>query len=126
MNYPQTKLWFIGSLVPWFSSYTRRRLGGRQPLCGIGVTSVIDSTVSPADCNDRTADSRPEPGPLTNTSTWRMPLSMARRAACSAVICAAYGVLLREPRKPCAPALAHDTTLPCGSVSVIMILLNVA
>ncbi len=26
-------------------------------MCGIGVTSVIDTTVSPPDCNERTADS---------------------------------------------------------------------
>src|SRR6185437_12722966 len=28
--------------------YTRRRLRGRQPLCGIGVTSRIEVTVKPA------------------------------------------------------------------------------
>ena len=27
---------------------TLRRLGGRQPLCGIGVTSLMDLTVRPA------------------------------------------------------------------------------
>ena len=33
------------------------------------------------------------------------PCSIARRAACSAVTWAAYGVLLREPLKPFEPAL---------------------
>ena len=45
--------------------YTRRRFGGRQPLCGIGVTSLIMVTSRPAACSARIAASRPEPGPLT-------------------------------------------------------------
>ena len=44
-------------------SYTRRRFGGRQPLCAIGVTSRIDVTLKPAAARARSADSRPEPGP---------------------------------------------------------------
>src|ERR1700709_1240511 len=32
---------------------TRRRLGGRQPLCGTGVTSWIEPTSRPAACGDR-------------------------------------------------------------------------
>ena len=43
---------------------TLRRFGGRQPLCGIGVTSLIDFTCSPAAASAWIADSRPEPGPL--------------------------------------------------------------
>src|SRR5665811_1349926 len=39
---------------------------------------------------------------------------------------AANGVLLREPLKPCAPELDHAITLPAGSVSVTIVLLNVA
>lgn len=42
---------------------TRRRFGGRQPLCGMGVTSRIAVMTKPADCSARTADSRPDPGP---------------------------------------------------------------
>jgi hypothetical protein len=45
------------------ANQTRRRLRGRQPLCGIGVTSRIEVTVKPAACSARSADSRPEPGP---------------------------------------------------------------
>src|SRR5579875_426695 len=71
------------------SNYTRRLFGGRQPLCGIGVTSMIDVIFRPADCNERIAASRPEPGPLTNTSICRRPCSIALRAADSAVTCAA-------------------------------------
>ena len=44
---------------------TRRRLGGRQPLCGMGVTSRIIVTSRPVACRARMALSRPEPGPLT-------------------------------------------------------------
>src|SRR5512146_2804833 len=67
--------------------YTRRRFGGRQPLCGIGVTSVIAVIFRPEVCNERIAASRPEPGPFTKTSIWRRPCSMALRAAISAVTC---------------------------------------
>src|SRR5262245_55428455 len=104
---------------------TRRRFGGRQPLCGCGVTSWITPTSSPAACRDRMAVSRPEPGPLTNTSTLRMPCSMARRAAASAASCAANGVDLREPLKPTWPDDAHEITPPVGSVIDTMVLLNV-
>src|SRR5688572_1062920 len=52
---------------------TRRRFVGRQPLCGIGVTSRMDFTSIPIVCSARMADSRPEPGPFTRTSTERRP-----------------------------------------------------
>src|SRR5687768_15601534 len=72
------------------------------------------------------ADSRPDPGPLTYTSTVRIPASIALRAAVSAVTPAAYGVLLREPLKPLAPAEPQAIGLPVWSVMVTMVLLNVA
>src|SRR3954454_25181420 len=81
--------------------------------------------LKPADCSARSALSRPAPGPFTNTATERMPFSIARRAASSAASCAANGVLLREPLKPRAPALAHDTVFPATSVTVTMVLLKV-
>src|SRR5215472_14052256 len=71
------------------------------------------------------AVSRPEPGPFTNTSTLRMPWSMARRAAASAAICAANGVDFRDPLKPTCPEDAHEMTFPTGSVMETMVLLNV-
>src|SRR6185295_3803742 len=74
----------------------------------------------------RRADSRPEPGPLTRTSTSFMPNSCALRPASSAAICAAYGVDLREPLKPCVPADDQAMVLPCASVIVTRVLLNVA
>ena len=45
----------------------------------------------------RSADSRPEPGPLTKTSTLFMPLSTAFLRASSAATLAANGVLFRDP-----------------------------
>src|SRR5712664_1248246 len=110
----------------YVSSYTRRRLGGRQPLCGIGVTSRMAVISSPTACRERIAASRPAPGPRTKTSTCLSPTSIALRAAFSAAVCAANGVLLREPLKPTLPALAHETTLPILSVKVTMVLLKVA
>src|ERR1700760_2937198 len=104
---------------------TRRRFGGRQPLCGTGVTSWMEPTSRPVACSERMAVSRPEPGPLTNTSTLRMPCSMARRAAASAAICAANGVDLREPLNPTCPDDAQAMTAPAGSVMETMVLLNV-
>jgi hypothetical protein len=42
---------------------TRRRFGGRQPLCAMGVTSRIEVMEKPTAASARSADSRPEPGP---------------------------------------------------------------
>ncbi len=55
-----------------------------------------------------------------------MPCSEALRAASSAATWAAYGVDLREPLKPMAPADDHEIVLPCASVMVIIVLLNEA
>src|SRR6202012_5677420 len=90
---------------------TRRRLGGRQPLCGCGVTSAIVPTSRPVACSERIAVSRAEPRPLTQTATFFRPCSCALRAALSAPICAANGVDLREPLKPTCPADAQLMTL---------------
>ena len=51
----------------------RNLTNGLQPLCGMGVTSLIMFTSSPAACKERIAASRPAPGPLTYTSTCFMP-----------------------------------------------------
>src|SRR5699024_8939916 len=106
-------------------SQTRRRFGGRQPLCACGVTSWIEPTSRPVACSERIAVSRPEPGPLTNTSTFFMPCSCALRAAASAASWAANGVDLRDPLKPTCPEEAQEITAPEGSVMETMVLLNV-
>src|SRR6202162_6470366 len=102
----------------------RRRFGGRQPLCGTGVTSEMLLILRPSAFNARTADSRPGPGPLMRTSRFLTPHSCAAFPAASAATCAANGVDLREPLKPAPPDVAHDSALPCRSVMVMIVLLN--
>src|SRR5690606_23246557 len=106
--------------------YTRRFLGGRQPLWGSGVTSSIPRTRRPAFWRFRTACSRPAPGPCTRTSTSWSPCRLASLPARSAARPAANGVLLRAPLKPTAPALAHEIVSPPMSVMVTIVLLKVA
>src|SRR5699024_12750234 len=104
---------------------SRRRLGGRHPLFACGVTSWIDPTSRPVASRERIAVSGPEPGPLTNTSTLRIPCSWALRAAASAAIWAANGVDLRDPLKPSWPEEDQEITAPDGSVMETIVLLNV-
>src|SRR5690606_34290917 len=70
-------------------AYTRRRLRGRQPLCGIGVTSRIAAMVKPTACSALSGYSRAGPGPLTSTSRDFMPCCSALRRASSAATWAA-------------------------------------
>ena len=55
----------ISSHSLYLRTQTLLLLGGLQPLCGTGVTSLIIVTSSPAVCKARIADSRPGPGPFT-------------------------------------------------------------
>src|SRR5262245_45048330 len=105
---------------------TRRLFVGRHPLCGIGVTSRIDLTSMPTVCSARMADSRPEPGPFTRTSTLRKPYVLAVLPALIAACVAAKGVPLRDPLNPIPPALDQAMTLPSVSVIVIWVLLKEA
>src|SRR5574343_402218 len=104
----------------------RRFLGGRQPLCGTGVTSEIAVILMPSAFNARTEDSRPGPGPLMRTSRFLIPHSWAALPAASAATWAANGVDLREPRKPAPPEVAQLRALPWRWVIVMMVLLNEA
>src|SRR5918996_6520417 len=104
--------------------YTRLRFFGRTPLWACGETSLTPRISRPAAWRERMAVSRPEPGPLTNTSTFWSPCSMPLRAAESAVTWAANGVDLREPLKPAEPALSQTMTFPSLSVSVTIVLLK--
>src|SRR3989454_2395553 len=104
----------------------RRCLGGRHPLCGIGVTSRIERICSPAVASAWIADSRPEPGPCTRTCTRRTPRFIASRAACSAATVAANGVDFFEPWNPALPEDPQVRAFPCMSVIVMSVLLNVA
>ena len=51
----------------------RRFLGGRQPLCGIGVISRIRVICRPASNKPRNAASRPAPAPFTWTAISFIP-----------------------------------------------------
>src|SRR5262245_27907083 len=108
------------------TDYTRRRFGGRQPLCGIGVTSSMILTVMPAVCRAVIALSRPEPGPFTRTSSSLTPYLAAFSAACWPAHWPAKGVLFLLPLKPQVPALAQQRASPLVSVIVTTVLLNVA
>src|ERR1700709_486253 len=68
----------------------------------------------PPACNARSADSRPEPGPLTSTSSVRTPCSAAFLPASSAATCAAYGVDLWLPLDPIVPADDHGNGVALG------------
>ena len=57
----------------------RRFFGGRQPLCGTGVTSEMLVILKPTAFSARTADSRPGPGPLMRTSMFFTPDSAASK-----------------------------------------------
>src|SRR5918999_2159733 len=105
---------------------TRRFLGGRQPLCGIGVTSRMLTTRRPTDARAWIADSRPLPGPCTRTCTRRSPRFIASRPQFSAATVAANGVDFLEPLNPALPADPHARALPRRSVMVMSRLLNVA
>src|SRR5262249_28666430 len=89
-----------------------------------GVTSFTDRISRPAAWSERMAVSRPEPGPLTKTSTFCRPCSIPFRAAASAVTCAANGVDFREPLKPAEPADSQAMTFPSRSVRATIVLLK--
>jgi hypothetical protein len=82
------------------------------------------ATSSPALCSDLIAVSRPPPGPLTYTSTRRMPASRTFLATDSAASRAAKGVPFFVPLNPTVPELAHATTAPSASVIVTIVLLK--
>ena len=54
-----------------------------------------------------------------------MPCSIAALPTTSPATCAAYGVDLRDPLKPCAPADDQAIVIALASVMVMMVLLNV-
>ena len=74
--------------------------------------SLIMVTLRPAVSSALTAESLPDPGPLTYTSTVLRPCSMAAFAATVAASAAANGVLLREPLNPFDPALDQLSAFP--------------
>ena len=82
--------------------------------------------LQPAVASAWIADSRPVPGPCTRTCTRFTPSPSASRAHCSAATVAANGVDFLDPLKPALPDEPQATVLPCMSVIVMVVLLNVA
>src|SRR4029078_9425185 len=92
----------------------------------MGVRSRMRLIFNPVAASARSADSRPEPGPLMNTLIDFMPCSLALWAASSAASWAAKGVDLREPLNPFTPEDDQATTFPETSVMVTIVLLKEA
>ncbi len=107
-------------------SQMRRAFRGLQPLWGIGVTSLIDLTLSPITPSWRIADSRPMPGPFTYTCASRRPACIAFCTAASVTVWAANGVDFFAPRNSWLPELDHEIAFPLRSVTVTIVLLKVA
>ena len=118
------KLSIVAAMATATAHQIRRRFWGRQPLCGTGVTSLIELIRMPSAASARTDDSRPGPGPLIRTSRFLMPCSCAARPATSAATWAANGVDLREPLNPWPPEDAQASDPPWRSVMVMMVLRN--
>ena len=92
----------------------------------MGVTSEIFVIFKPHPFRALTADSLPDPGPETSTSTSERPRFMACSPAFVAAICAAKGVLFLEPLNPFAPELDQEIVFPFLSVMLMIVLLKVA
>ena len=91
----------------------------------MGVTSRIIVILDPGGLERAHGGLAAGPRTLHVARTERTPCSIAFLAHSSAAICAAKGVDLREPLKPCWPALDHATAFPPTSVIVMIVLLNV-
>src|SRR3989344_257325 len=104
--------------------YTLLGLGGRGPLCGIGLASRRDATVNPcAPESVRMTESRPDPTPFTTTCSWNGPVFWIFSSTTAVTFCAAKGVAFFGPENPSDPADAHVITFPDASVTVISVLL---
>ena len=96
---------------------TRRRLGGRQPLWGTGVTSLMPATIRPVAWSARMAASRPVPGPLTmHLDLPHAVLHGPRRRLLGSHLGGEGRALAGALEAVVAGADAHDSTLPFGSV----------
>ena len=90
------------------------------------MTSEIFKIFRPHTFKALTADSLPDPGPETSTSTSERPKFIAFSPALVAAIWAAKGVLFLEPLNPFAPELYQEIVFPFLSVILIIVLLKVA
>jgi len=105
--------------------YTLRGFFGFGPLCGTGVTSLIELMTIPLEINPLIPDSRPDPTPFTTTDTSRIPITDALPPRISPTFAAANGVPFFAPLKPIAPDDDVASTFPFTSVKTIFVLLYV-
>ena len=99
-------------------------MGGRHPLCGIGVISRISIICRPAFCKLRITVSRPGPGPLIKILICLIPKSRQRFKTVSIAIFAANGVPFRAPLNPHEPADDQAIVSPFKFDNVISVLLK--
>ena len=92
-------------------------------MCGIGVSSEIDTIFKPVLFSALIAEILPIPGPLTTTAISFIPAVTASCPASSAALVAAYGVDFRVPLNPALPELLAKRALPLLSVIVMIVLL---
>src|SRR3990167_8407101 len=104
----------------------RLAFGGRGPLCGTGVMSLMDLIWIPLVEKARMDDSRPAPTPETTTETSLTPMAAARSPTSSPTFAAANGVPFLAPENPKLPEDDHVTMLPDLSPRHILVLLKVA
>ena len=104
----------------------RRAFGGRGPLCGTGVMSLMAVIWIPLVEKARIDDSRPAPTPDTTTETSFTPIAAARSPTSSPTLAAANGVPFLAPENPSDPEEDHVTMLPDLSPRHILVLLKVA
>src|SRR3989338_864706 len=106
--------------------YILRAFGGRGPLCGTGVTSLIAVIWMPLVEKARIDDSRPAPTPETTTDTSFTPMAAARSPTSSPTLAASNGVPFLAPENPSEPDDDQVTMLPDLSPRHILVLLKVA
>lgn len=102
------------------SRQSLRAFLGRQPLCGMGVLSVMEITSRPPIVRPWMADKRPGPRPFTTTRMWVTPFAVAFAAAAMPAVCAAMPVPFLAFLNPSVPQevrargwLAAETTWIC-------------
>src|SRR3989344_9618437 len=104
----------------------RLAFGGRGPLCGTGVMSLMAVIKIPLVEKARIEVSRPAPTPETTTDTSLTPMAAARSPISSPTLAAANGVPFLAPEKPSEPEEDQVTMLPDLSPKHILVLLKVA
>lgn len=105
------------------SPHSLRAFRGRQPLCGMGVLSVMEITSRPPMVSPLMADKRPGPRPFTTTRMWVTPFPAAFAAAAMPAVWAAMPVPFLAFRKPSVPQEARASGWFAADMTWICVLL---